>query len=78
MDGRAPTLGLLSDLGVEAWPDHLLTPVTTRRDEVWRRGDAAGGEGGWGRMIGRRRKGGRAAGRIKAEKTTAWMLCGPG
>jgi len=33
MDGRAPTLGLLADLGVEPRPDHLLAgDDATRRD----------------------------------------------
>jgi hypothetical protein len=35
-DGRAPTPGLLADLGVEAWSDHLLGG-----DDATRRGVAA-------------------------------------
>ena len=63
MDGRAPTLGFLADLGVEARPDHLLAgDDATRPGVVAWRCCGAGWDGGWGRMIGRRRMGGELGG----------------
>jgi len=48
MDGRAPTLGLLADLGVEARPDHLLAG-----DDGTRRGVAAWRCSGVGGRLGK-------------------------
>ena len=79
MDGRAPTLGLLADLGVEARPDHLLAgdDGTRRGVAAWRCCGVGGrlGKDDWEAADGWRGGGG---GRIMAEKTTAWrLMCGP-
>lgn len=54
-DGRAPTPGLLADLGVEAWPDHLLVGgdgATRCGGAELRRGQGGRGEDGRRRIDG--------------------------